>query len=137
MDETATRPGTPWLPSALAAAGAAAAVLALLAAGGARDAAEAARVEAVAASRASDAARKSVEEVAKEIAGMRADFEIMAASLDAAQRNIKELADRMDAGGGFGPMPGQDQGGEAPPAQPFLEYTPDLREALRKAVAAK
>ena len=142
MDDADTPTRTPWLLVALAAAGAAASGLALLAAGGAREAAEQARVEAVAASKAADRAREASEKAAKEVADLRGDFEMLASSVDAVQRNIKELADKMNFGpqGGnpFGASPGMDPGGpDAPPAQPVIEFTPELRESLRKAVAAK
>lgn len=142
MDDAEPAPRTPWLLVALAAAGAAASGLALVAAGGAREAAENARVEAVAASKAADRAREASEKVSKEVGDLRSDFEMLASNLDAVQRNIKELADRMNFGpeGGnpFGGAPGMDPGGlDAPPAQPVVEFIPELREALRKAVAAK
>jgi hypothetical protein len=142
MDDADAAPRTPWLLVGLAAAGAAASGLAFLAAGSAREAAEQARVEAVAASKAADLARKATEQSARELADLRGDFEVLATNLDAVQRNIKELADKVNFGpsGGnpFGAAPGMDPGGpDAPPAQPVVEFTPELRETLRKAVAAK
>jgi hypothetical protein len=134
MAETDAPARTPWLPVALAAAAAAAAGLALLAASGAREAAERARVEAVAASKAADVARRAAEESAKELESLRSDFEMLATNVDAVQRNVKELADRMN----FGPMGGGDPDSVgAFPEQPVLEFTPELRDTLRRAVAAK
>ncbi len=142
MDDAESAPGTPWLLVALAAAGTAASGLAFLAAGSAREAAERARVETVAASKAADLARKASEQAIQDIAALRGDFEMLATNLDAVQRHIKELADTATFGPGggnpFGAAPGMDPGGpDAPPAQPVIEFTPELRESLRKAVAAK
>ena len=128
-----------WLTAALAAAAVAVSGLALAAAGSAREAAEGARTEAIAASRAADLARKAGEQAAKDLAGLRSDFEMLAVNVDAVQRNIKELADAVNFGpGGGGLLGGGDPGAMAgPPAQPVLEFTPELREVLRKTVAAK
>jgi hypothetical protein len=142
MDESDPQPRMPWLLAGLAAAGAAAAGLAMLAAGGAREEAARARIEIAAASKAADRAREASERTAKEVADLRGEFEMLATNLDAVQRNIKELADKVNFGaeGGnpLGSTPGMDRdGGDAPPAQPAMEFTPELRESLRKAVEAK
>jgi hypothetical protein len=132
----------PWLVAGLAAAAAAAGGLSLLAAGGAREAAEQARVEARAASKAAGQARDAAEKAAKEVADLRNDMELLATNVDAVQRNVKELADRVNFGANGGnPVPaslGSDpDAANLPPRQPIIEYTPELRESLRKAVAAK
>jgi len=141
METPAPEPRTPWLLAGLVAAAAAASGLTLVAAGAAREAAEQARMESQAASRAAAAAREASEKAAKDVAELRNDLEMLSANVDAVQRNVKELADKVNfgaAGGNpFAPT-GQEQGGpDAPPAQPFLEFTPDLRESLRKSVAGK
>ncbi|MCK6481494.1 MAG: YdjY domain-containing protein [Planctomycetes bacterium] len=85
-----------------------------------------------------EAARAAAEKAA---AGgdLRADFDLLASNLGDVQRQIKEIADQQNFGGNpFGFQPGQDPGGlDAPPGQPVLEFTPELVESLRKAVAAK
>jgi hypothetical protein len=140
MEETAPAPEarTPWLLVGLVAASVALSGLGLAAAGAAREAAEQARLEIQAASKAAAAAREASEKASRDVADLRNDFELLATNVDAVGRNIKELADRINFGGdplGSGD-PGQ-LGPDAPPAQPVLEFTPELREALRKAVAAK
>jgi hypothetical protein len=138
MESAAPEARTPWLLVGLVAASAALSGLGLVAAGAAREAAERARVESQAASKAAAAAREAAEKAAKEIADLRSDFEMLATNVDAVQRNVKELADKVNFGGNPFANPGQDLGGpDAPPAQPLLEFTPELRESLRKAVAAK
>ena len=127
----------------LAVVTAAAAGGALVQAGRARESAERLLVEAQAASKAAAAARQAAEQAAKDLSDLRSDLEMLAANVDAVQRNIKEIADQQTFGGGpggnpFGASPGTDPGGaDAPPAQPVVEFTPELRESLRKAVAAK
>jgi hypothetical protein len=132
------RPPFPLLAAGLVAAAAALAALGLAAAGRAGEAADRARVEAEAASRNADRARDAAERMGREIADLRSDLDILATSVDAVQRQIKELADAATFGGGAFGGPGTDPSGpDAPPAQPAVEFTPELREALRKAVADK
>jgi len=142
MDEPAPPARPPWILGGLSLAAAVLAALALGDASAAREAAERARAEAAAASKAADAARAACERVAGEFADLRADLEMLATNVDAVQRNIKQLADAQNFGpGGGNPFftdPGRDPGGlDAPAAQPILEFTPELRESLRRAVAAK
>ena len=105
------------------------------------------------ANRARDAAEKSAKDAAEalvaakkasaDIAGLRDDLDMLATGVSSVERRIKELADRPEpvpalGGNPFGATPGQDPGGvDAPPAQPLLEFTPELRESLRKAAAEK
>jgi hypothetical protein len=143
MESPEPTPRAPWLVAGLAAAAAAAGGLALLAAGGAREAAEQARVEARAASKAAGQAREAAEKAAKGVEDLHGEMELLAASVDAVQRNVKELADKVNFGGAAGsPLGGASLGSDPdaanlPPRQPIIEYTPELRESLRKAVAAK
>jgi hypothetical protein len=124
----------------------AAAALAAVAAGDAaraREAAEQARAEAAKASTAAEAARTAAERAAREAGDLRAELEMLVVNVDQVQRHVKEIADRIPPagpGGGnpFFTSPGEDPGGaDAPAAQPVLEFTPELRESLRAAVAKK
>lgn len=105
-----------------------------------RDFAEQSLKEAQAAGRAAGEARKAAEKAAAEIADLRAEFEMLATSVSAVERQVKELADEISFGGTggnpFGPAQGAAPGG-SDADQPFQEYSPELREALRKAAAAK
>ena len=138
--------GGPWIAAGVLGFLVLAGVKTTLDAGQAREAAEQARKDSLAATRALAEARDAAARSAGEMAALRADVEMLSTSVDAVQKQIKEIADRQTFGGDsggpggnpFGPRPGTDPGGvDAPPAQPFLEFTPELRESLRKASAAK
>jgi type II secretory pathway pseudopilin PulG len=102
--------------------------------------------QAEAAAKAAEAARQAAEKAARESEDLRGEIELLSVSVANIERNIKQLSDKVDFGGAGGsednpfggPKPGEDPGGAAPAAaQPVVEFTPELRESLRKAVEAK
>ena len=129
----------PWIVPVLAAGALVVSFLGLGAAKEARESAERAHAEARAASKAADSARESAKKAADGLAELRADIEMLATSMGAVERNVKTLSDRIDFGpGGGNPFAGADAEAMAgPPRQKVIEFTPELRESLRKAVAAK
>lgn len=142
--ETPAPPSSaPWILGSLSLTTAVLAALAVGDASRAREAAEHARAEAQKASTAAEAARVAAEKAARDAGELRADLEMLITNVDAVQRHVKELVDQEVAGGGnsgnpFYTNPGQDPGGaDAPAAQPVLEFTPELIESLRGAVAKK
>ncbi len=82
---------------------------------------------------AGQAAAREASAAKKEIAGLKDDLEVLASSVGDLQRNINELAEKITLGGGG--LGGGD--GNAPPAQPFQEFTPEQRAKLVEASAAK
>jgi hypothetical protein len=134
MEEPAAAPGPSRLLLVLAVVSLAASAGAMVQATLAREAAEGLLDEAKAAARSAGAAKEASESAAKGVEGIRADMELLAAGVDATTRQVKELADAVNFGGAGGnPFGGPDP----PPAQPFLEFTPELRESLRAAAAKK
>lgn len=130
----------PWLVPVLAAGALVLSFLGLGAANKARESAERALTEARAAAKASEAARESAKKSADGLADLRSDIEMLTSTVGAVETNVKKLADRIDfgPGGGGNPFAGGDPDSFAgPPRQKMLEFTPELRESLRKAVAAK
>lgn len=95
----------------------------------ARDFAQQAQKDAQAAARSAEEARKAAERAAGEIAGLRSEFEVLATGVSAVERQVKELADRINFGG--------DPDNPFGVSQPVEAFTPELREALRKSAAAK
>ena len=131
METTVTpaRSRAPWVLGGISLAAAGLAALAVGDASRAREAAEQARAEARLAAKAADAARAAAERGAADAAALRADLEMLITNVDAVQRNIKELADAATFG--------SDNPFATAAAQPVLEFTPELRESLRQAVAKK
>ncbi len=143
MNEDPEPPRQPWAVYGLVAAALLVGLLALGVAGRGREDAAKALAQAEAAAKSAEAARQAAERAAGEIGDIRNDLDVLASSLANVEKNIKQLSDRIDFGGGngenpFGASPGGDPGGaNAPPAQPVLDFTPELRDTLRMAVAAK
>lgn len=139
MNPTTTTTRGTWAVLALLAVLVLVAVRIALDARGAREAGERALAAARAAEEAAAAGKASAERAAAAVADLQADLEMLASGVGAVERQMKEIADQLTFGGNpFGAMPGQDPGGpDAPPAQPVMEFTPELREALRKSVAAR
>ncbi len=108
-------------------------------AGNARKSADQALAEAKTLAGNAEAARAAAERTAAAVEDFRADLDLLASNVGDVQRQIKEIADQQNFGGNpFGFQPGQDPGGtDAPPGQPVVEFTPELVETLRKAVAEK
>jgi hypothetical protein len=143
MSAPASPAAAPWILGGISVTAACLAALALGDASRAREAAEQARAETQKASASAAAAREAAERAAKETGSLRADLDMLIANVDAIQRNVKEIADRKWETGGapgnpFYADPMAEMGGpDPPPAQRVLEFTPELRESLRAAVAKK
>jgi hypothetical protein len=98
-----------------------------------------ARVRALAGS---DAAKIVAEELAAVRASVQAlteDLDILATGVGAVERNLAKLTEEVlwKQSGFVTGEDGEGMDGAAPPGQPVLEFTPELRETLRAAIAPK
>ncbi|MHC4820119.1 MAG: YdjY domain-containing protein [Planctomycetota bacterium] len=69
--------------------------------------------------------------------GLEADFELLANNINTVEENLLELKEDVAYGNSGLGNGSEYAGANAPPAQPIIEYTPELRAALRKAVSEK
>ncbi len=103
------------------------------------DRAAAAASEAAAARRSALAAEEQGRALAASVEGLRGDLDVLATNVGAVERNLARVAeDLVMAGSGLGGgLDPTDVSGAAPAGQPFIEFSPELKQVLAATLAEK